>query len=130
MEREYFVGVDKVKQVELEEDLGVRIDTKLDFDENRKIRIRKANNMAGAIRRSFKFLDRYTFVKLYKTMVKCHIESAVVVWFPYKIKNIEEVESVQKRATKMLPETKNLCYEDRLHLLNLPTLVTEDIVET
>ena len=56
-------------------------------------------------------------------MVRCHLESPVVVWFPYKMKDIEEVESVQKRATKMLPETKNLSYEERLRLLNLPTIV-------
>ena len=41
----------------------------------------------------------------------------------YKIKDIEEVESIQKHVTKMLPETKNICYEDRLSLLNLLTSV-------
>ena len=79
--------------------------------------------MVGAIRRSFQFLDSYTFVKLYKSMVRCHLENSVPVWFPYLTKDIDEVEAVQKRATKMLPAMKGMEYEDRLRFLKLPTLV-------
>ena len=61
-------------------------------------------------------------VELYKSMVRVHLENAVPVWFPYMIKDIEMVEAVQRRATKMLPETKGLEYVDRLRLLKLPTL--------
>ena len=86
------------------------------------MRINKANRMVGAIRRSFTCLDKFTFVKLYKSMVRVHLENAVPVWFPYMIKDIEMVEAVQRRATKMLPETKGLEYVDRLRLLKLPTL--------
>ena len=122
-ERRYFVGGDMVKEVSSEVDLGVCVDTELNFNENRKLRIGSANRMMGAIRRSFRHLDKFTFVKLYKSMVRCHLEFAVPVWFPYLLKDIEEVESVQRRATKMLACTKNLNYEERLRLLNLPTLV-------
>ena len=66
------------------------------------MRINKANRMVGAIRRSFTCLDKLTFVKLYKSMVRVHLENAVPVWFPYMIKDIEMVEAVQRRATKML----------------------------
>ena len=123
IERRYHVGDAPVKNVETEVDLGVCIDSELNFDEHRKTRIGKANRMIGAIRRSFQFLDPYTFVKLYKSMVRCHVETAVPVWFPYLAKDIDAVEAVQKRATKMLAATKGLEYEDRLRLLKLPTLV-------
>lgn len=122
-ERRYHVGSDPVKNVEMETDLGVCVDGELNFDENRKLRVQKANRMIGAIRRSFQFLESYTFVKLYKSMIRCHVEFAVPVWFPYLAKDIEEVEAVQKRATKMIAETKGLEYEERLRLLKLPTLV-------
>ena len=78
--RQYWVGEDMVKNVDMEVDLGVCVDTDLTFDEQRKIRTGKANKMVGAIRRSFQFLDSYTFVKLYKAMVRCHLEYAVPVW--------------------------------------------------
>ena len=100
------------------------VDSELNFDEQRKLRIGKANKMVGAVRRSFQFLNPYTFVKLYKSMIRCHMENAVsVCLFPYLQKDIDEVEAVQRRATKMLAATKGLEYEDRLRLLKLPTLV-------
>ena len=37
-------------------------------------------------------------------------------------KDIEVVESVQRRATKMIPTMKGLSYEERLKKLKLPTL--------
>ena len=47
----------------MEIDLRVCIDQDLNFDEQRKLKIEKANGMVGAMRRSFKFLDCYTFKK-------------------------------------------------------------------
>lgn len=123
VERRYFVGEHPVKSVQSEVDLGVCIDTDLNFNEHRKLCIGKANRMVGAIRRSFQFLEAYTFVKLYKSMVRCHLENAIPVWFPYLEKDIKEIEAVQKRATKMLAATKQLEYEERLRHLKLPTLV-------
>ena len=123
VERRYFVGADMVRDVTSEVDLGVCVDRDLNFDENRKIKIKKATRMVGAIRRAFRYLDGKTFVKLYKSMVRCHLENAVSVWSPYLERDIKEMESVQIRATKMIPETKNLNYEQRLRLLKLPTLV-------
>ena len=57
IERRYHVGDAPLKSVETKVDLGVCIDSELNFDEHRKTRIGKANRMIGAIRRSFQFLD-------------------------------------------------------------------------
>ena len=50
------------------------------------------------------------------------MEYASGVWSPYKKKYIEAIENVQKRATRMLPQMKNLNYQERLKLLKMPTL--------
>jgi len=51
------------------------------------------------------------------------LEYGVPIWFPYKMKDIEEVEfQVQKRATKQVKSLRGLPYEQRLRKLNLPTL--------
>ena len=55
-------------------------------------------------------------------MVRSHLESAVCVWYPYKIKDIIQIENVQRRATKMIPEIRNMTYEEKLKQLNLPML--------
>ena len=38
---------------------------------------------------------------------------------PIKTKDIEAIENVQRRATKMLPDMKDLTYEERLRKLKL-----------
>jgi len=50
------------------------------------------------------------------------LEYANTVWSPYKQYLIEEVEKVQKRATKLVHECKHLPYAERLKYLKLPTL--------
>ena len=52
-----------------------------------------------------------------------HLDYASSVWVPYKVKDIEMIENVQRRHTKQLPYLKDLPYEDRLRMLKLPTLV-------
>jgi len=67
-------------------------------------------------------MDKHTFVMLYKSLVRTHIEYAVSVWCPYKKGDIEDIEKIQKRATKLIISFKKLSYKDRLIKLKLPTL--------
>ena len=63
------------------------------------------------------------FIPLYKALVRSHLEYGNSVRCPYKIKYIDAMEQVQRRATKMLPNMDNLMYKERLQKLKLPTLV-------
>ena len=54
--------------------------------------------------------------------MRSQLEYASSVWNPYKKGLIDEIEKVQRRATKLVSYCKNLAYEDRLKFLNLPTL--------
>ena len=47
---------------------------------------------------------------------------AVQAWNPYLKKDIECLEKIQHRATKLVPELRYLEYSDRLRELNLYTL--------
>ena len=51
-----------------------------------------------------------------------HLEYANAVWRPYKVKHIDMIEKVQRRATKRIPGFRNLSYEQRLQKLGLFTL--------
>ena len=89
--------------------------------------------MNGLIRRSFRHLDIPTFLPLYKSLVRTHLDYAASVYSPYRMKHIEAIESVQRRATKQVPMLKNLSYPERLNKLKLPTLayrrVRGDLIE-
>ena len=78
--------------------------------------------MLGIIRRTFKHMDKTVFNLLYKTLVRPHIEYASVIWSPHTKKYQEKIERLQRRATKLIPEIKDLSYEQRLKSLNLSTL--------
>ena len=68
------------------------------------------------------FSNEETFLPLYKTLVRSHFDYAMIVWNPHLVKHIESIESVQRRATKMIPEIKNFTYPERLKIFNLPSL--------
>jgi len=76
----------------------------------------------GVIRRTFTHLDLKCFSLLYKSLVRTQLEYGVSVWFPYKMKDIEAIERVQKRATKQIKQIRHLSDSDHLKKLNLPTL--------
>jgi hypothetical protein len=103
-------------------DLGVTVDNRLSFKEHILTKINKAYSVLGIIKRNFKHMDSYTFVKIYKTMVRSHLEYAVSVWSPNHKGSIDDLERVQRRATKMIRHCRDMIYKERLKYLNLPTL--------
>ena len=78
-------------------------------------KVKSANSIMAMIRRAFQFLTKDVFMLLYKGLVRNPMEYGEAVWSPYKVKDIERVEGVQRRATATLPGMKNKSYEQRLH---------------
>lgn len=123
-----------MEEVGVEKDIGVVMDNKLNFSDHLAEKINKANKIVGLIRRTFVSLEEESFRNLYISLVRPHLEYANQVWAPYKVKDIEAVEGVQRRASKLVPSLKNLNYEQRLRKLGLPTLTYRrmrgDMIET
>ena len=57
-----------------EKDLGIIIDSQLKFDEHISTKVKKANAMAGLIRRSFTYQEPMSFKKLYVALLRPHLE--------------------------------------------------------
>ena len=112
----------ELHRVTEEKDIGIFIDQDLDFDRHICEKVNKANQMFALIRRTFRYMDFETFIPLYKCLVRTHLDFASSVWSPFKIKHTEQIESVQRRATKQLPGIKNKSYPERLRKFKLPTL--------
>ena len=102
--------------------MGIVFDKALTFDPHINEIISKANKMLGFIRRSFRFLDKVTFVTLYKAFVRSHLEYGDVLWCLYLKRQSVTLEKVQRKATKLIPSLRNLPYGKRLRELDLPTL--------
>ncbi|XP_069105880.1 uncharacterized protein [Argopecten irradians] len=105
-----------------EKDIGVTIDNELTFDNHISEKVNKANQIFGLLRRTFNFMNSKSFIPLYKSLVRTQLDYASSVWAPFKVKDIDRLEAVQRRATKSLPGMGNLTYPERLRILKLPTL--------
>ena len=108
--------------VQEETDLGIVISKDLKMQKNVKKNIAKANKMLGMIKRTFSYLDENIFLKLYKAYVRPQLEYCQQICSPYLLGDINEIEKVQRRATKLLSHLKDLPYEDRLEKLKLYSL--------
>ncbi len=100
-----------------EKDLGIIFQQDLKFSTHIATKVNKANSMLSLIVRSFDYVEKNSFVMLYKALVRPHIEYGNTIWYPYLRKDIISVEKVQKRATKIVPQLRDLSYEDRLKAL-------------
>lgn len=103
-----------LEQSEGEKDIGVMVDDSINFSKHIQQQINKANSIMGLIRRTYTYLDERSFKYLFQALVRPHVEYAAAVWSPYKICDIESIENVQRRATKLVPSLKSLEYPDRL----------------
>ena len=104
----------EIVKVSEEKDLGITFDDKLKFSQHISNAVKKANRNVGIIFRTFTFLDTTTFLHLYKTLVRPHLEYGSVIWSPLYKKDAILLENVQRRATRLVSELKHLSYTERL----------------
>jgi len=117
-----------------EKDLGVYIVDNLKPSLQCTKSSNKAMSVMRLIKRNFRSIDIEEFNLLYKAYIRPHLEYCIQVWSPYLKKDIESLERVQRRATKLVGSLKNKPYEERLKALQLTTLekrrLRGDLIET
>ena len=109
--------------VEEERDLGVRFESSLKFNKHVLDVVNKTKRLTGMIKRTFSCMNRSMFLTIYKSLIRSIVDYGVTVWYPSSKKNIQMIENIQRRATRIVPDLKGLSYEERLRSLNLSTLL-------
>ena len=105
-----------------EKDLGVIITNDLKPSKQCTHVEKKAQKILGYIKRQFTTRKEETILTLYNALVRPHLEYAVQFWSPSLRKDIEKLEKVQARATKLMPSIRHISYDRRLARLNLFSL--------
>ena len=126
MKHEYNLNGSILAETKEERDLGVLVDNELNFSKHIRSIVAKANRIIGLIKISFESVEETKDVKmfsnLYNTLIRPHLEYCVQAWSPHLQKDIEILENVQRRATKLVRQYSHLEYVERLDKLGLTKL--------
>ena len=86
-----------------EKDLAVTISADMKVSEQSGIAASKGNQILGLIRRNITYKGKRLIIPLYKAIVRPHLEYCIQAWRPYRKNDIDTLERIQRRATKMIP---------------------------
>jgi len=96
---------------------GILVDENLDMSHQCALTAQKANRILSCTRSSVASRSREVILPLCSALVRPHLESCIQLWSPQHRKDMELLEQVQKRVTKMIRGLEHLSCEERLREL-------------
>ncbi|KAK4809416.1 hypothetical protein QYF61_009671 [Mycteria americana] len=119
---QYRLGDEGIESSPVEKVLGVLVGEKLDVSQQWALAAQKANCILGCIQSSVASRLREGILPLCSTQVRPPLQYCIQLWGPQHRKDMDLLERVQRRATKMIRGLEHLCCDNRLRELGLISL--------
>ena len=103
-DKDYYLGGTKLDRVDVEKDLGLLVSHNLSWNNHVDLISSKAQRMLNLLYRTCRDITDIMSTKklLYIAWVRSLLEYASVVWSPHTKRNINNLEQVQRRATRFI----------------------------
>ncbi|KAK4819274.1 hypothetical protein QYF61_000614 [Mycteria americana] len=119
---QYRLGDEGIESSLMEKDLGIQVDEKLDVSWQCVPAAQKTNCILGCIETRLASRSREVILPLYSALVTPHLEYCIQLWRPQHRNDMDLLEWVQRRDTKIIRGMEHLSHEERLRELGLFSL--------
>jgi len=119
---QYTISGTVISTADVVKDLGVLISHRCSPSDHVMAATKKANGVLAQIRRTTICRSVDMVTRTYKTYVRPIIEASVQAWNPWLRRDVDHLEKIQHRATKLVHGIGSKPYDERLAICNLTSL--------